>query len=177
MDQQKKLIQKIRSVGVERNKKEGFEFYDVGGPQEFLEWACVNEYVFHGSSRVIEGNLEPREAIDDIKASGNRKAVYMTINPILAMFTALAGGKDVGTRRNKVFLEITDQGVVRYPKPPEFAVGKPEEIANEGYVYIFDKVSQVDEETNGECLSYKPIKPLAIIRIKRVDFQFPIEKI
>ena len=101
----------------------------------------------------------------------------MTINPILAMFTALAGGKDVGTRRNKVFLEITDQGVVRYPKPPEFAVGKPEEIANEGYVYIFDKVSQVDEETNGECLSYKPIKPLAIIRIKRVDFQFPIEKI
>ncbi len=177
MDQRERLFQEIKRVGLERNVEEGFEFYDVRNPQTFLEWACVNGFVFHGSARRIAGDLLPSQANDEAKESGNRNAVYMTKTPPLVMFTALAGGRDVGVRRNKVFLEITGEGEVKYPKPPEFGVGRPEEVADEGYVYIFDEKSQVAEKVNGEYLSYEPIKPLAVIRIKKTDFGFPIVKI
>ena len=102
----------------------------------------------------------------------------MTNNPLLAEFTALTGGRGekMGGRKNACYMEIND-GVVSYPKEPEFHVGNLEEIQKKGYIYLFDKETQVDKETGGEFLSYKPIKPLAVIKIKRKDFRYPIKKI
>lgn len=146
---------------------------ELKDPRAILEWACANGYIFHGSTRRVQGNLEPRKANDAVKESGNREAVYLTINPLLAMFTALTGGKDVGIRRNKTYLEITDTGEVKYPKSPVFEVKNPDQVADEGFVYIFDQ-SQADEKTEGEYLAYKPIRPLTAIKIRRSDLKYPI---
>jgi hypothetical protein len=169
------LLNKIKDIRAERNvEADNFETFSVQNPQEFLEWATVNGYVFHGSTRKTIGELVPQQANDLAKESGNRDAVYMTRNPLLAEFTALTGGKDVGVRQNKCFMQITDSKEVRYPQTPEFRVGKPDEVETQGYVYIFDREKQVDEEVGGECLVYEPVKPIAVIRVKREDFKYPI---
>ena len=158
-------------------EEDGFSYYIVNDPQRLLEWATVNGYVFHGSTRKIKGDLIPHQANDLTKESGNRKAVYMTRHPLLAEFTALTGGKNVGRRKNSCYLDITEDHQVRYPGTQEFGVETINEIGDSGYVYFFDKKEQVDEEIGGECLSYKPVKPLVVIKIDRNYFRYPINKL
>jgi len=143
---------------------------------ESLEELVIRGFCFHGSSRLIEDKLTPHLAVDDIKESGNRKAVYLTINPLLAMFTALCGGVDVGKRENKCFMAIED-GEVKYPEIPYFAVEKTENISDIGYIYVVDRKMAGLDEINGEILSYEPIEPMFAIKIKRGEFRYPINKI
>lgn len=172
-----KLLTRLRELRAEAHLEDGFAFFDAQDPIETLDWATANGFVFHGSTRRIKGELVPQQANDTEKESGNREAVYMTKKPILAEFTALTGGKDMGGRQNQVLMDISDSGKVTYPKEPIFKVGKLEEVADEGFVYVFDSTTQVDEDVNGESLSYRPVKPLAAIRIKKEDFRYPITKI
>ena len=51
---------------------------------ESLEDLAVRGYCFHGSSVKVDDILMPHQANDEIKESGNRKAVYFTKNPLLA---------------------------------------------------------------------------------------------
>lgn len=176
MNKKRKLETKLSEEGAEQKSDNGFKFVEVSNPQSLLEWATVNGYAMHGSTRQIRGELVPQQAHDLVKESGNREAVYMTRNPLLAEFTALTGGKNIDGRQNRCFLKIKD-GKVAYPQKPEFHVGKPEEVEDEGYVYLFDKETQVDEEVGGEFLSYKPVKPLVVVKVRREDFKYPIEKI
>jgi len=176
MDRNISLKTKLEETSAENIKSGNSSFYQIDNPQPFLEWLVLNNYSLHGSARKIEGKLIPKEAIDLIKESGNRKAVYMTINPLLAMFTALTGGAKVGERRSQCFLEINNNQL-SYPRKPDFAVALPEAIANEGYIYVFDRKTQVDEEIAGELLSYKAILPLLVIRINKSQFNYPINKL
>lgn len=143
---------------------------------EALEELAVKGFCFHGSSRKIEEKLVPQLASDENKESGNRKAVYMTNNPLLAEFTALCGGVDVGKRKNICYMKIED-GKISYPEKPYFAVEKIERVAEEGYVYVFDKRTPGFEEINEEILSYEPVEPIFAIKIKKKDFKYPISKI
>lgn len=145
-------------------------------PQKILEWATLNRFAFHGSTRNIIGPLFPHQANDSIKESGNRKAIYMTTNPLVAMFSALTGGKNLGSRRFSAQMETKNNKVI-YPKQPIFKVEKLEKMPDHGYVYIFDRNTQVDEETAGECLVYKPVLPVAKLKINKNDLKIPIGKI
>ncbi len=158
-------------------RKDGdFAYYEISRPQNFLECAATKDFVFHGTSRRIEGNLKPYKANDMLKESGNREAVYMTRNPLLAEFTALTGGVDVGRRQNSCNMAI-ENGVVSYPGEQRFGVENVDKVQNEGFVYIFDRKTQTDTEENGELMSYREIRPLAVIKIKRGDFGYQIDKI
>lgn len=172
-DPSSKLITQLAKSYATKQTEGNFSYYELENPPPFLQWATVNGYIFHGTIRKISEALEPKPANDLIKESGNRVAVYMTNNPRLAMFTALTGGKDVGGRRNVCHMKITGDKVT-YPGKQIFQVGNPEAIASEGFIYIFDRKTQSDEEIGGELLSYKPIKPLAIIKIHRSHFPHPI---
>lgn len=141
-----------------------------------LEELAIKGFCFHGSSKLVNGPLTPQQAYDEVKESGNREAVYMTINPLLAEFTALYGGADVGQRKNSCAMTI-DDGKVSYPGKQFFAVEKIEGIADIGYIYVFDKKTPGFEEANGEILSYMPIEPMFAIKIKKEDFKYPIEEI
>lgn len=138
-----------------------------------LEDLAVRGYCFHGSSKLVDGKLTPQQEKDEVKESGNRKAVYMTVNPLLAMFTALCEGVEVGKRKNKCFVTIED-GEVKYPEKPFFAVEKIENISGVGYIYVVDRKTPGLEEISGEILSYEPVEPLFAIKIKREEFKHPI---
>ncbi len=143
---------------------------------ESLEDLVVRGYCFHGSSVLIDGQLKPSLANDDSKETGNRKAVYLSKNPLVAEFRALCGGIEVGKRVSACFMKIED-GKVSYDKKPSFGVEKPSEISEIGYIYVVDLRTSGLEEIGGEILSYQPIEPLFAIKMKKEEFKYPIETI
>ena len=158
-------------------KWNNFEVREYDNPTAVLEKLAVEGYCFHGSSRRIEGNLEPQQATDLVKASGNEEAVYMTINPLLAEFAGLYGGVEGITKRENIcHMEIND-GKVSYPGESHFAVNDPGKGAQEGYIYVFDRKTPGFEEVNGEILSKRKIETLMVIKIKREDFKPEVKKI
>lgn len=152
--------------------KFGFlEFEDVNRKLE--ELSLSKKYVFHGSSR--ENNiLKPQKANDKVKESGNRKAIYLTNSPVLAIFCALAGGIEGMRERRNSINEIHSERGIEY-QDIKLLVSHPELIKDEGYVYVC-KRNGLDYE-NGEFLSYEPLKPEMVIKVKRSDLKYNIEKI
>jgi hypothetical protein len=158
-------------------KWNNFESREFENPTEILEKLVIEGYCFHGSSRKIDGDLEPQKATDLIKESGNENAVYLTINPLLAEFAGLYGGAEgITNRENICHMEIND-GKVSYPGESYFAVNDPDKGAREGYVYVFDRKTLGFEEINGEILSKRKSEPLMVIKIKREDFKPEVKKI
>lgn len=153
----------------------GLEVYIADDPEALLDWAVANNYILHGSTRRITTDFTPQLADDSSKESGNRTAVYMVDIPPLAMFKALTGGimGSYTTHHGSGAVTIDEHGNRSHPQV-EFAISDPDIIAQEGYVYIFDAASS-DEHLNGEFLSYKPIHPVAVIKINRHQFKYPIE--
>lgn len=155
--------------------KEDFNYVTLANPEEFLNYLAKSGYVFHGSTREIVGKLIPKQANDLSKEFGNREAIYLTSTPIIAMFTALTGGVNVGVRRNSVISKIDEDGNYHYPTV-YFGVLKTKKIKSTGYVYIFPE-DVIDESEEGEYISLRPIRPELIVKIEREDFRFPIEKL
>jgi hypothetical protein len=154
-----------------------FKYVELKDPEEFITSCVNNGYVLHGTTRKLD-ELIPQKANDSAKEFGNAKAVYLTSSPIVAKFAALVGGADVGNRRDSKKTKISEKGVFTYSEV-FFGVEKPENIKNEGYVYIFPK-SVVDDTEGLEHISRKPIKPDLVVQIKREDWdeeKFPIERI
>lgn len=152
-----------------------FEFFKLDTPEEFLSFCVNNGYLLHGSTRKISGVLTPQQANDTSKEFGNKTGVYLTTTPIIAMFTALTGGAEVGIRRNSVISKIDSDGNISYPET-KFAVLHTNNVKPFGYVYIFPK-GVADEHEASEYISKKAIQPILTVKIEKEDFRFPIEKI
>lgn len=172
-----KLERSLRGVECRTEQWNNFESREFNNPTEVLEKLAVEGYCFHGSSRKIDGDLLPQMATDTVKESGNREAVYMSINPLLAEFTGIYGGLEGITERENVCHMEINGGEVSYPGESRFAVNNPDLGVKEGYVYVFDRRTKGFEEINGEILSDKKIEPLMVIKIKREDFKPTVEKI
>jgi hypothetical protein len=135
-----------------------------------------HRYLLHGTSREIEGKLVPHQAYDEVKKFGNQKAIYLTSNPLTAIFTALTGGvEDIDARRNSIRSTKGKDGNYEYIET-YFAVSDPAKVRKKGYVYIFNE-DVAEENENNEYISRKPIKPIMIIQVQRKDFPYKIEKI
>jgi len=167
------LLDAAQELGAKCDLVDDLDIYGVDEPEQLLEWAADNSYLLHGSSRLITGAFNPQLANDSTKESGNRTALYMTDIPAISMFKALTGGVDGrGTTNHGAGLTVKD-GKRTY-HDMHFATSKPDLIAEEGYVYVFDETA-ADEHVYGEYLTYKPVKPIAAIKIKRKQFKHPIE--
>lgn len=160
----------------QKRGKDGFEYVECSEPLKLIEdLARSGDWLMHGTTRRIVGDLEPRQARDDIKESGNRKAVYLTRNPVLVMFTALTGGTS-GERKNKIGWEIDNQtGEFRYPVV-ELGVADMNQVKDEGYVYVGRNGLNIAYE-NGEYVSPDPVKPELLIKIKKDQFKFEVKKL
>jgi hypothetical protein len=174
----KEVIERGGKFQSERlNNGNVFEYAVLDNPDEFLSF-CVNEgYVLHGTTRKLD-ELIPQKANDSSKEFGNASAVYLTSNPIVAKFCALVGGTDVGRRRDSKRTVRGSDGVFKY-EDAFFGVERPENIKENGYIYIFPD-SVVDDTEGLEHISKKPIQPSLILQIKRSDWDeksFPIRRL
>ncbi len=167
----------LHEHGVPQETPDGWRYFLVDEPLSVLEQSVRDGYILHGTSRRIDHELIPQHAYDLAKASGNRKAVYLTKNPLVAEFAGITGGRAVNGRENQTHLEIDDEtGEFRYSGEQRFRVGALDRVAPEGFVYIFDQ-TQADEELNGELLAYERIRPLAVVKFDRAKFQHQIDEI
>ena len=174
-DSSSKYLRDIKNRGTKGNHGK-FHFITLTNPKETLISLVNHGYVLHGSSRKIEGALLPRQAYDSSKKFGNQVAVYLTKDPLLAMFTALCGGVEgITARRNSIRSTMDDKGRMNYTKT-YFAVDNPELIKDKGYVYVFP-VDVVDENQSNESIAKTPINPQLIIQIDKEDFPEKIQKI
>lgn len=88
MDKIEKLLLKVKENGKRIIDRNGFGYFCLKNPEEFLNWAVLNGYILHGTTRKVT-ILKPQKAQDFVKESGNRIAVYMTGCPARAMFASL----------------------------------------------------------------------------------------
>jgi hypothetical protein len=169
------LLNEIKDKGkkVTENK---FVYYIFEDPRQILNTLVFNKYLLHGSSKKIVGQLIPHQANDLAKEFGNQKAIYMTSDPIGAMYAALTGGVEgIGKSICRKNTSKDNEGKIVY-KNTYFAVSNPNKIKDKGYVYIFLK-SDADENEHYEFIAKKAIEPKLIIEIKREDFPFNIVKL
>ncbi len=171
------LEKQLRELGGEKITEEnGFEYWELEDANLYLEKVLMERnWVFHGTRGKYK-ELVPQKSQDEIKESGNRVAVYFTNDPVLSEFCALAGGgKSVGQRKNSIRMSYdTDTKKVEY-SDVKLAVEFPENVASEGFVYLSPREGM--EYINGEYLSYEPREPDVVIKIKRSDLKYNIEKI
>lgn len=168
----KQVVSRIYDMGGLGKKEGEVIFYRFDDPEAFLNWSVVHGFLLHGSTRKIFEDLVPYHAIDKIKESGNRKAVYITKSPAVAMFCALTGGVEGLERRHTSHMTIENERVIY--DSMYFGVNKTDLVTTGGYVYILGGY-QIDEEINSEFMSYKPVIPLAIIKIDRKNFPYELE--
>lgn len=166
------LLSKLNEWNYTKKDEAGFEYYVGDKPKRLLNWAIKNNFLLHGSTQKIE-LLEPRQANDAKKESGNKIAIYMGDDVTIAIFMALVGGTDASgntsfhkqTRTSSDDIEKTNY---------QFSVDNPRMIHSSGYVYIFTR-NQAEKFIDGEYHSYKPQKPVATIKIHRSDLNQPVD--
>lgn len=168
------ILDALTAMGAKVEQAGSIEVLTADDPEALLDWAVSHQYVLHGTTRLIEGDFEPRTANDSAKESGNRTAIYMVDIPPIAMFKALTGGVNGDRTTHMGCRAITDEQGNRSYSEVSFATTAPELVAGQGFVYVFD-ADDADEHTGGEFLAYKPIRPLAVIKILREQFKYPIE--
>ena len=132
--QVKEIVSKIYEFGGYSEIIDGFLYYRLSKPELFLNWLVLGDYLLHGSTKAINENLKPYQAIDKIKESGNKKAIYITKIPAVAMFCAITGGVDGLLRRHLSHTRM-ENGKIQY-KNMYFAVNDMNKVAENGYIYI-----------------------------------------
>jgi|GEM_PF-3757758 len=97
-----------------KNSPSGFIEYRLGFPKyRFLAYLLEQGYLLHGSSVEDVETLEPRQANDASKKSGNQVAVYAVSDPILPIFYAIKDRKNLlGMTRSGY--NIDENGVKTY---------------------------------------------------------------
>lgn len=162
------------------NKKEDIPNieYNLSYPkEEFLKFLTENKNVLlHGSARQSLEVLEPRQANDAAKKSGNKNAVYGVTDPVLPIFYAIQDRKKLqGTIESGV--EINDDtGESKYKFKIPISVKETQPWVS-GVIYIFDKSQFHPEqddsgEPSGEWTSDVPVKPIAKLEVKPEDFRY-----
>ncbi len=163
-----------------QNKKEDIPTieYNLSYPkEEFLKFLTENKNVLlHGSARPSLEVLEPRQANDAAKKSGNKNAVYGVTDPVLPIFYAIQDRKKLqGNIESGVEIN-NDTGESKYKfKIPTSA--KETDPWTNGVIYIFDKSQFHPEqddsgEPSGEWTSDVPVKPIATLEVKPEDFRY-----
>lgn len=144
--------------------------------EDFLRHLVKSRNVLlHGSSVQDLEILEPRQANDSEKKSGNQNAVYAVKNPVFPIFYAIQNRANIsGIVRSGV--ERDGQGnEVYYFELPKTSQGK--DPWKRGVVYILDKDvfdAQVDDDGNpsNEWISKVSVRPLAALEVGPEDFRF-----
>lgn len=151
--------------------------YDLPYPkEEFLDFLVREKNcLLHGSARNLDV-VEPRQANDAAKKSGNKKAVYAVTDPVLPIFYAIKNKEKI----NGVVQSGFDNNLETGEKEYEFVVPKDALEAGpwtNGVIYIFDR-GQFHQEANdegefgSEWTSEEKVKPLAKLEVSPDDFRF-----
>ena len=152
--------------------------YNLLYPKEdFLRFLTEEKNVLlHGSSNRNIEILEPRQANDTVKASGNKKAIYVVTDPVLPIFYAIQDREKLQGSIKSGVSEDMEKGELEYKFeiPKKALDAKP---WTRGMVYIFDKNQFHEEkddagELSGEWTSESPVRPLAKLEVGPEDFRF-----
>lgn len=143
---------------------------------EFLEYLLESGYLLHGTSVEDEiGALEPRQANDASKKSGNQRAVYAVNDPILPLFYAI---KDRKRLRGMVHSGcLTDDAGVKTYSFQIDGTRSEKDPWKSGVVHILPKESFVQTKDNegeptNEWISHESIIPVARLRVIPADFPY-----
>ena len=161
-------------------KEEGVPVVEYNLPypkEDFLKFLAEEKNVLlHGSPEKDIEALEPRQANDTVKTSGNKKAVYGVIDPVLPIFYAIQDKEKIKGPIQSGVSEDLETGELEY----EFKISKDaleSQPWKSGVVYVFDKnqfnpETDDDGELSGEWTSENPVKPLAKLEVGPEDFRF-----
>ena len=152
--------------------------YNLPYPKEdFLRFLTEEKNVLlHGSSNRNIEILEPRQANDAIKISGNKKAIYGVTDPVLPIFYAIQDKKKLQGIIKSGASENAETGELEY----EFKISKDaleSKPWTRGVIYLFDKNQFSPErddngELSGEWVSEIPVRPVAKLEVGPEDFRF-----
>lgn len=154
-----------------------YNYWEFDDPQKVLETVVAFgnnfEFVFHGTTVKIEGKVVPQQALDMLREQGRRSAVYATNNVSWAMFWSLTGGtKLMARKRANGRMLIRENKKIEYENT-SFVIEDEVQMKDLGWVYIFENSDW--EYSKGEYLSYETKDYLAVVKIRKEDFKFPVE--
>lgn len=160
------LLHQLKISEALEEKLNNITYFSMDNPVILFEWAVENGYLLHGSPKLFH-TLEPRQASDTKRPLGSLNAVYMSKNPLTSMAKTLLGNSRSGYR-----FERDRSGKLLYY---DIYIDDLKKLNQEGYMYILDDKSS-DDIADGDHVSYKPIKPLAIVKFKKSDFKLEIKE-
>lgn len=143
--------------------------------EEFLKFLVENKNVLlHGSTNQNLEILEPRQANDKRKKSGNKNAIYGVTDPVLSIFYAIRDRKNLQGVIESGIKTNEETGKSEY----EFKIPKNNEETQpwtKGMIYILDKgkfspEKEDDGRLSNEWIVDVPIKPLAKLEVGPEDF-------
>lgn len=166
--------------GISHNQGEDIPAIEYNLPypkEEFLKFLTENKNVLlHGSANQNLEVLEPRQANDGSKKSGNKNAVYGVTDPVLPIFYAIQDRKRLqGVIESGIEVDDeTGKSVYKFRIPKSAQETKP---WTNGVIYIFDKnqfhsEQDDDGESSGEWTSDIPVRPIAKLEVKPEDFRY-----
>jgi hypothetical protein len=168
--------EKLERLGVEikENHADLTSFTNEEVINLFGDLVSSGEIVLHGTNADNPyAELEPRQANDASKESGNKKAVYATVQVEAALNHAVFNKTyALGKLRSFVWGEEINDGKMIVGATPElyrmFKEHDPQLIAD-GYVYVLDKNAFVSAPDAGEVEfhSEESQKPLATCKVSK----------
>lgn len=140
----------------------------------FNDLVSSGEVVLHGTNtNTPYAELEPRQANDGAKESGNKKAVYATIQVEAALNHAVFNKSYAGNKlRSFVWGEEINNGKMMVRATPElyqmFKEHDPQLVAD-GYVYVLDRNTFVNAHDAGdvEFHSEESCRPIAVCKVSK----------
>ena len=143
--------------------------------EEFLKFLVEHKnMLLHGSPSQDLEALEPRQANDGAKESGNKNAVYGISDPVIAIFFAIQNRDKINGTVESGTWDNPETGKQEY----RFKIPKnsQETFLTDGIIYILDKkdfaLEKDDQGHNsGEHTSEVAVRPVAKIQIKPSDFK------
>ena len=163
-----------------QNKSDGVTTIEYNLPypkEDFLKFLVAEKNVLlHGSSNREITTLEPKQANDGLKKSGNKKAVYGVVDPVLPIFYAIQDrDKLQGVIESGIEIdEETGESEYKFRIPKEMVAIKP---WTRGFIYIFDKSQFKPEQDDsgkpsGEWTSEQPVNSIARLEVGPEDFRY-----
>lgn len=150
--------------------------YLPGFPKhKLLQFLLENNYLLHGTSIEEVEMLEPRQANDASKKSGNQTAVYAVDDPILPLFYAIKDRKRLrGMVRSGYSIDDKGNKIYRFQIDGTRSEENP---WKNGVVLVLPKSSfEQTKDDNGkstsEWVSYEPVVPVARLRVTPEDFPY-----
>ena len=121
------------------------------------------KYLYHGSSKKLQGNiLIPKKAKGLGKKKDQKTGIYATHNKTAAIAMGLISGTGGSTLKSHG-KKIEGIVYVHLPKSKFFYL----------YILPFSKFTKVD---SWQWVSYKPVKPIMVEKLKVKDYIYLIRK-